>query len=196
MKQELNETLRLHKLWLAGKDGGAKANLEGANLKGANLYEADLEGANLKGADLEGADLCEAYLEGANLEGANLEGANLKGANLKWADLEDANLKGANLEGANLERVNLKSANLCMAYLRGADIDYASWPLWCDSLSVTIDACIAAQLAYHCVRACQSVTDDPDVVAFCSNPVVIKLANRFHRVKECGRIEAAKGGAK
>lgn len=126
MKQEkLDEVLRLHKLWLAGEDGGARAILEGANLK--------------------------------------------------WADLNLADLRGASL--------------------RGADIDYASWPLWCGSLSVTIDACIAAQLVYHAVRACQSVTDDPDVVAFCNDKVVITLANRFHRVDECGRIEAKEEGA-
>lgn len=66
---ELTEILRLHKLWLAGKEG-KRADLEGA----------DLEGANLRWAYLE-----RAYLEGAYLQRANLRGANLRGANLSMA---------------------------------------------------------------------------------------------------------------
>ena len=93
-------------------------------------------------------------------------------------------------------RRRLCGADLHSADLRGANLDYASWPLRCGSLDVKIDARIAAQLVYHCVRACQSVTDDPDVVAFCNTPEVVKLANRFHRMKECGEIAAAEGGAK
>ena len=111
--------------------------------------------------------------------------ADLHGADLQWADLRMADLLGADLHGADLRGADL----------RGAKLDYASWPLRCGSLDVKIDARIAAQLVYHCVRACQSVADDPDVVAFCNDPVVIKLANRFHRTKECGEIAAAEGGA-
>ena len=102
-----------------------------------------------------------------------------------WIEGEDvgakADLRGAYLSGANL---------------RGADLDYACWPLWCGSLDVKICPRIAAQLAYHVVRACQSVKDDADVVAFCDDPIVIKLANRFHRVEECGRIEAKEWSVK
>ena len=56
-----------HKLWLS-KDGGQRANLEGADLR-----EADLREANLKEADLRGADLRGANLRGADLEGADLD---------------------------------------------------------------------------------------------------------------------------
>ena len=106
--------------------------------------------------------------------------ADLHGADLQWADLRSADLHGADLRGADL---------------RGANLDYASWPLRCGSLDVKIDARIAAQLVYHCVRACQSVADDPDVVAFCNDQVVIKLANRFHRMKECDEIAVKEGVA-
>ena len=69
-RDELNEILRKHNLWLKGDFNGARANL-----RGANLY-----GANLRGANLYGANLNEANLYGANLRGANLNGANLRGA--------------------------------------------------------------------------------------------------------------------
>jgi hypothetical protein len=229
MKQEeLNEILRLHKLWLEGKDGGAKADLKGADLKGADLKGADLECADLKKAILADADLYEANLYRANLKWAdlreaNLSGANLKGADLKGAELECADLKGANLEGADLKganliraflvkanlegaylagadlteaklyRANLKGANLKLADLSKANIDYTCWPLWCGSLAVTVDSKIASQLVYHAVRACQSVADDADVVAFCNDPIVTRLANRFHRADECGKIESKDG---
>ena len=57
-KEELEQFLRKHKLWLANEEGGevadlSRANLSGANLKWANLKWADLSGANLKGANLD-----------------------------------------------------------------------------------------------------------------------------------------------
>ena len=59
-RDELNEILGKHNLWIKGDFNG-----ERANLRGANLYRANLRGANLYGADLYGA--------------------NLYGANLSWA---------------------------------------------------------------------------------------------------------------
>ena len=93
-KEELNDILRLHKLWLNDAENGVQANLSGANLSGAdlsgaNLYGADLRDANLRGADLSRANLSRALLYGANLSRAFLYGANLRNANLRGADLGD-----------------------------------------------------------------------------------------------------------
>jgi hypothetical protein len=197
MKQkELDEILRLHKLWLAGEYDGAPANLIDADLSGADLADADLANADLTGADLSGATLKGADLEGADLKGAGLKGAILQDANLSMADLSWARLHGVNLRGANLSWAILAGANIEGADLEGANIDYACWPLWCGSFDVKICSRIAAQLAYHMVRACRSVAGDADVVAFCNDPIVLRLANRFHRADECGRVEAAEGDAK
>lgn len=86
-KEELNEVLRLHKMWLNDEEEGVRADLRGADLRGA-----DLRGAYLSYADLRGADLSYANLSYADLIGANLSGANLRGANLRGADLSGANL--------------------------------------------------------------------------------------------------------
>ena len=44
MKQtELTEVLRLHRMWLSGKDSGVRADLSGADLRGADLSGADLD---------------------------------------------------------------------------------------------------------------------------------------------------------
>ena len=157
-KDKLAEILELHRLWLYGQDGGARAGLRGADLRYADLSRAELHDADLHDADLRGANLYDAALRDADLSGADLRGANLRGA-----DLREANLSGANL-------------------------DYSCWPLWCLSLSVRIDARLAAQLLYHCLRAMDSV-DDPEVRAVRNNPANIELANRFHRVAECGEIK-------
>lgn len=98
-------------------------------------------------------------------------------------DLHHANLCGANLCGADLRGANLRDANLS-----GANIDYACWPLWCGSLGVKMDVRIARQLAYHlCALDC----DDPEYIK--SRDALLPFANQFHRVQECGILEASHG---
>lgn len=93
-------------------------------------------------------------------------------------DLHHANLCGANLCGADLRGANLS----------GANIDYACWPLWCGSLGVKMDVRIARQLAYHlCALDC----DDPEYIK--SRDALLPFANQFHRVQECGILEASHG---
>jgi len=70
--EQLNEILRLHRLWLAGDASGLEANLSGANLSGANLSWANLSRANLSEANLSEANLSEANLSEANLSEARL----------------------------------------------------------------------------------------------------------------------------
>jgi len=65
-KEELQEVLRLHKLWLNDDINGVKADLSGADLYGADLSGANLSGAYLSGAYLYGADLSRANLSRAN----------------------------------------------------------------------------------------------------------------------------------
>ena len=136
----------------------------------ANGKRADLYGADLYGADLRGADLC-----GANLRDADLYGANLRGANLRDANLRDADLCGADLCGANL---------------RVANLDFSCWPLWCGSLHVKIDDRIAHQLIYH---VCSAIISSPEVSDSIKNIMLLQpvlgLANKFHRVDECGILK-------
>ena len=117
----------------------------------------------------------KADLSNTNLSNTNLHGANLHGANLNDADLHGAILSGANLNGANLND----------AILRGADVDFSSWPLWCGSLKgVKVDSRIARQLAYH---LCSVVCDDPEFIS--ARNQILPFANKFHRVGECGKLK-------
>ena len=128
--EKLAQILAAHKLYLAHKNGGSRANLSVVNLSGADLREADLSKANLSGADLCVADLRRANLSGADLRGADLRRANLSVVNLRWANLSGADLRGANLSdadlsGADLSEADLRGVNLRWANLSGADLSGA-----------------------------------------------------------------------
>lgn len=169
------------------------ANLRNADLRWASLKDVDLSGANLFGADLReaslrGAKLCHANLRRANLTGARLCDADLYGAILSDSWLEGASFMRANLRYADLKYAHLRGAHLYDTHLYGADLDYSCLPLWCGSLKAKIDKRIFCQLLYHTLRAGQSV-DDPEVNALFDIPEVVTLANKFHRVEECGRIK-------
>ena len=90
---------------------------------------------------------------------------------------------------ANGKRANLYGADLRGANLRGANLDFSCWPLWCGSLHVKIDDRIAHQLIYH---VCSAVVSSPEISdsiksVMLSRPV-LDIANKFHRVDECGEL--------
>lgn len=107
-REELNEILKLHKMWLKGK-GGKRANLSNTDLSNTDLSDTDLSHVDLNNTDLSNTYLGCANLSCANLRHANLSHANLNGANLSFANLNGANLNGANLSSANLNYTNLSN---------------------------------------------------------------------------------------
>ena len=127
---------------------------------------------------------------GENGKCANLRGANLYDANLRGANLYDANLRGADLRGADLYGADLRGADLYGANLRDANLDFSCWPLWCGSLHVKIDDRIAHQLIYH---VCSAIISSPEVSDSIKDIMLLQpvlgLANKFHRVDECGILK-------
>ena len=160
------------------------ADLRGSNLRNMNLSNADLSGAYLQYADLSHSNLSGACLRNAKLNCANLTEACLADANLSYAYLSNANLTGTVLSGTVLIRAELSDADLS-----GANLDYSCLPLWCGSLNMKIDKKIFCQLLYHVLRAGKSVKDE-DVEAFLSDEKALALANKFHRIEECGKLKA------
>lgn len=106
----------------------------------------------------------------------------------KWLNREDggeqADLHMEDLRGEDLRGEDLCGVDLYGADLYGVNLDLSCWPLWCGSLDVIVDKRIAAQLAYH---FCRIICDDEEVKA--AQKALAPLANQFHRVEECGRIE-------
>ena len=94
-----------------------------------------------------------------------------------------ANLRVANLNGANLYRADLHRADL-----RGANLDYSCLPLWCGSLSANFDDRQIIQFVYHIVKSGLNSTNTSDEIKS-ELAKLIDLANKFHRVDECGKIK-------
>jgi hypothetical protein len=87
--------------------------------------------------------------------------------------------------GLCIETAVNQDAELQGAKLQGAKLDFSCWPLWCGSLDAGADAKISTQLLYHLLRS----GDNEVTRALRSIPEVVEIANNFHRVDECGRIE-------
>lgn len=68
--------------------------------------------------------------------------------------------------------------------LRGANLDYSCYPLWCGSLHLKANKRLACQLAYH---LCSMQCDDADYVKMRNS--ILGFANQFHRVDECGELK-------
>ena len=98
-------------------------------------------------------------------------------------------------ERANLRSANLSSADLSYANLSYADLDFSAFPLWCGGLDVHIDDKQATQLLYHLVRNVKySKNTSAKLKRICKIKSLVKQANEFHRVKECGEIRDEKEG--
>ena len=125
-------------------------------------------------------------------ERADLHGADLRGAILNDSDLQGADLRGAILRGADLRQSDLRQSDL-----QGADLDYASWPLWCGSMKAYVDDRLAIQLLYHTLSVVQySPYVSEEVKKALLSEENVRIANRFHRVGECGEIKEWEEGTK
>ena len=195
-QEDLNEILAKHKLWLEEKEEGERANLQGANLQRADMRRANLQGANLQCADMQGANLQCADMQDANLQCADMRRADMQGADMQCADMQCADMQCADMRRADMQGADMQGANLQCADMQDANIDYSAWPLWCGSLKAHVDDRIAIQLLYHTLSVVQhSPYVSENIKRTLLAPDVVEVANRFHRVDECGKLEIFNGGA-
>ena len=197
-KQELEQILNKHKLWLESKEGGECADLSNANLSYAVLRDADLRNVNLSYADLSYATLSGANLTNADLSYAQLSYANLSDADLTFVDatgvdavntiFSSANFrravfKNANLQNAILSRVDTLNANFEGADLTGVNIDYGTLPIWCGGSRFKADNRFVAQILAHLC----SLDVPPEARAELDK--IIDFARTSHRAHELGIIK-------
>ena len=116
-KEELNEILQKHKMWLNNDKGGERADLRGADLRSIHLRFTDLRFADLRGTDLKNADLRFADLRFADLRGADLRGADLRGIDLRGIETNMSTI-GYNLACPEKGSfIGYKKANGCIVEL-------------------------------------------------------------------------------
>ena len=107
----------------------------------------------------------------------------------------DNHKKWLQSKGEEGERAYLRYADLSYANLSSADLDFSAFPLWCGGLDVHIDDKQATQLLYHLVRNVKySKNTSSKLKRICKIKSLVKQANEFHRVKECGEIRDEKEG--
>ena len=104
------------------------------------------------------------------------------------ANLRSADLSYANLRSANLSYANLRYADLSYADLRSANLDFSAFPFRCGSFDIEVDVRLSAQLAYHFCRLDASGCEDAEEIKAAQASLKV-LANKFHRVGECGVIK-------
>lgn len=92
---DFKEILHKHKLWLAGQDGGERADFNHVNLRGADFHNSRLTRADFTGADLTSADLSNTLLIGTDLRHTKLCDADFTNSELFGANLFNADLTGA-----------------------------------------------------------------------------------------------------
>ena len=118
-KEEIEEKIEKHQLWLKNKPGGERADFSNANLSGLDLPQI-----NLSYARFSYTNLTDANLSGSKLNCVDFTGAQLLHANLYDASLTNARLNNAKLTNARLTNVNMSGADLTGTELSNININY------------------------------------------------------------------------
>lgn len=208
-KKKIKDILADHALWLKDRSKGNKANffnvkiclenfagmdlsyvsfykskLHHINFTNAILFETSFNESEITNTFFNNADLRNSSFKFSELNFCTFNGADCSGANFENVDFGRVMIRWAKLIGASFCNSRLGRANLRSSNLIGSDIDFSSLPLSCRGLDWEIDERIAAQLAYHfCSMRCENRE-----VKEAQN-ALLNLANKFHRVEECGLIE-------
>ena len=78
---------------------------------------------------------------------------------------------------------DLSGADLRWANLRGTNLDFSCFPLWCGSFDIQTDNRLLFQLAYHICRLSVNTPEFAEIKKF-----LTPYANKFHRAEKCGKI--------
>ena len=108
---------------------------------------------------------------------------------------EKKTLSSADLSYADLRYVNLRYVNLSCANLSYADLDYSVLSFSCKSLATKFDEKHIIQIIYHAAKPTQNNEldiKDTDLKRLLKSKLFQKVANKFHRIDECGKFTGPK----
>ena len=140
--------------------------------------------------DTIGEAVLAAIKEKKTLSSADLSYADLRYVNLRYADLHSADLRYADLSFADLS-----SADLRYADLRYVNLDYSVLSFSCKSLATKFDEKHIIQIIYHAAKPTQNNEldiKDTDLKRLLKSKLFQKVANKFHRIDECGKFTGPK----
>lgn len=92
-------------------------------------------------------------------------------------------------EKANLSYSDLGGSDLSYSDLRGSNIDFSCMSYSCKDLKCNYDDRQIIQQLYHVIAHCKnSKNATKEVKKLLKIKTVVEIANKFHRVEECGKI--------
>lgn len=189
-QKEVDEKLRLHKLWLDEKPGGARADFSEADLRdfcfdGLNLSSADFYGTCLEGMVFKEVELQDASFDKSNLQGACFENSNLQGVLFDRSNLQNASFKNSILEEVSFCKAILQGVSFKGSSLKGADFDFSCFPLSCGGSYFICDERLIQQFFAHICTL--DVLDASDDMKKAINAIRGE-AKKSHRAKDLGLI--------
>ena len=165
-----------------------------ASLNNAEMNGAKMNGAKMNYAKMNYAEMNYAKMNGAKMNGAKMNGAKMNYANMNYASLNNAKMNYANMNGAEMNGADMNGAEMNYAEMNGAEmndettLDFSTGLSFkCSSFGIKASLRLAAQLLYHFERI--NFTACPEAEEIKNLPQVKALANKFHRVQECGKIK-------
>jgi hypothetical protein len=139
-QEELNEVVRLHKLWLSKNPEGKRAEFCGLGLTNIEIINADLRYADftmafLHDVNLSGSNLFKCQFFKASLWNVNLLNTNLQRCRFDKAYLDDTDFTVANLKNAHLDGIKVRNCNGIKTFNLGKDICY----IWKNQIQIAWD---------------------------------------------------------
>ena len=111
-KEQLDEVIKEHGLWIKDHQQGKRAELNGYCFGGYyGENDIDLSGVDLSGADLSGSSFIKINLIGINLSDAKLDCASFMNVDLTDAVFDDVTLRSGSLIHSNLTRIHAERAD-------------------------------------------------------------------------------------
>ena len=166
--EELKVILEKHLKYRKNEDGGERANLRGSDLSYSDLSYSDLSYSDLSYSDLSYSDLSYSDLSYSDLSYSDLRGSDLRGSDLRGSDLSYS------------------------------DLDFSYLSFSCKSLSAKFDQKHVIQILYHAAMPTQNdvLELDDDIKDLLNSDLFKAVANKFHRVEECGEFKGCKSEAR
>ncbi len=118
-QDQLDEAIKKHEMFLSGRSGGARANLQYRNLSNLDFNSCDLSQADLTGSLLIEADLSSGTFKSTSFFACDMRNADMSNGNFSRADFRGAYVAGANLSGADLSDVDLREGKIMKRDTKG-----------------------------------------------------------------------------